>query len=79
MTLDIPETGNYDVALLVPTAGKSLVTLGECDRCRWLPRGIVLGPGQARPAALAAGRHVLTIRLITGDTHDFHVSITPAL
>ncbi len=78
VTLDVESEGDYDVILLEPSDVKALVTIGECDGCRWLPKVVALGQGQARRATLAAGRHVMAIHLFEGDAREFHLSITPA-
>ncbi len=78
VTLDVKSEGDYDVSLVSPTDAKSLLSIAECNRCRWLPEAIVLGQGQVRRATFAPGRHVMTIRLFEGDGHDFYVSLTPA-
>ena len=78
VTFVVDNPGDYDVEFLVPPMPNSLMRIGACDECRWLPQESVLGGGQSARVTLEQGRHFLTVRAFETEPNDVFVSITPA-
>lgn len=78
VTFQVDVAGDYDVAFLEPAGVKAIAAVGECDRCRWLSRGLSVGGGQTQRTTLAKGRHFMTVRVFEDQEREVHVSVVPA-
>lgn len=76
VTFVVEKSGDYDVAYQGPEV--SLVRLGPCDQCRWLPQEVVFHGGLTRRTHFEAGRHLLTVRVFETEPQPVEVEITPA-
>lgn len=75
-TLEIPESGPYDVS--VQSSGKDTeVTFGRCFGCGWQPRDVVMEYSDRRIVEFAAGKHFVRITGDPNEAPEVFVSILP--
>lgn len=79
VTFRVETPGDYEIRFSAPGVAKSLVRLGACERCRWLPQEVQLGGNQSSVVFLDAGLHFLTVRVFETTAQEIAVDVTPAM